>query len=295
MTPLIAALPGNEHIAATIAERLGADVAELEFHPFPDSETYLRIKTPVRDRSIVLVCTLDRPDAKILPLIFAASTARELGAARVGLVAPYLPYMRQDRRFNPGEALTSKIFADILSRAIDWLVTVDPHLHRVTSLADLYRIPSVVLHAAPLISQWISTHVQHPLLIGPDEESRQWVNAVASAAGAPFVVLEKTRLGDRQVSLSVPGVEQWKNHTPVLVDDIISSAGTMLETLHHLARAGMKPAVCIGIHGIFAPGAYEALKAAGPSEVATTNSVLHKTNAIDLTALLVDAVAKLAP
>ena len=124
------------------------------------------------DRRIALVCTLDRPDAKMLPLLFAAAAARELGASQVGLVAPYLAYMRQDRRFKPGEAVTSREFARLLSGAFDWLVTVDPHLHRYASLAEIYRIPTRVVHAAPLISQWIRTRIERAADHRPGQRER---------------------------------------------------------------------------------------------------------------------------
>src|SRR6185503_12811188 len=122
----------------------------------------------------IILCTLADPDAKFLPLIFAAATARELGAARVGLVAPYLAYMRQDRRFNPGEAVTSRYVAKLISGAFDWLVTVDPHLHRYGALGEIYTIPTRAIHAAPLMSDWIRRNVPDPLIVGPDSESEQW-------------------------------------------------------------------------------------------------------------------------
>ena len=111
--------------------------------------------------------------------------------------------MRQDRRFKPGEAITSRQTAELLSNAFDWLVTVDPHLHRYGSLSEIYRIPTHVVHATPLISKWIREHVANPLIIGPDSESEQWVSAVANDAGSPYSVLEKVRRGDRDVEISV--------------------------------------------------------------------------------------------
>jgi ribose-phosphate pyrophosphokinase len=284
--PLVAALPGNESLAARLAEGLGGDLARTEFRRFPDEESYVRFDSELKGRSLVLVCTLDRPDAKFLPLAFAAGVARELGAVRVGLVAPYLAYMRQDRRFQPGEAVTAPMFAQLLSRTFDWLVTVDPHLHRVHGLKDIYAIPATALHAAPLLSEWIAREVKAPLLVGPDEESAQWVGAVAREAGALHVVLSKIRKGDREVEVSVPEVERWRGHTPVLVDDIISSARTMIETLTHLNRADMKPAVCVGVHAVFASGAYAALEAAGPARIVTTDSIPHPSNIIPIAPLL---------
>ncbi|MCA1481376.1 phosphoribosyltransferase family protein, partial [Bradyrhizobium sp. NBAIM08] len=137
-------------------------------------------------------------------------------------------------------------------RYFDGLVTVDPHLHRYDSLDAVYWTPSRVVHAAPLLAQWIQNNAYQPLLIGPDSESEQWVSEVARLAGAPYLVLEKVRRGDRDVSVSVPDVGRWLNHTPVLVDDIISTARTMIETVGHVRAAGLLPPICVGVHGIFA-------------------------------------------
>jgi ribose-phosphate pyrophosphokinase len=114
---------------------------------FPDGESYLRLQTDVSNKHVAILCTLDRPDGKFLPMAYAAATARELGATRVGLVAPYLAYMRQDRRFKNGEAVTSTYFARMVSASFDWLVTVAPHLHRHASLDEIYGIPSRVILA----------------------------------------------------------------------------------------------------------------------------------------------------
>lgn len=286
MKPVVLAFPGHEALAQDLAQRLEAESGRFTLRRFPDGESYLRIETELAARSAILVAALDRPDDKLLPLLFGARTARELGAVRVGLVAPYLAYMRQDRRFQPGEAVTSVHFARLLSTCVDWLVTVDPHLHRRSGLGEIYSIPTRVVHAAPLVSAWIRQHVAAPLLVGPDTESEQWVTAVADAAGAPYVVLQKLRRGDRDVEISVPDVERWRARTPVLVDDIISTARTMIETVGHLKRAGLAPPVCIGVHAVFAGEAYEALRAAGAARIVTCNTITHPSNAIDLGELL---------
>ena len=293
MKPVVIGLPSNETLAAAIADHLDGDIGQLALRRFPDEETYVRITTPVAGRELILACTLDRPDDKLIPLLFLAATARDLGAARVGLVAPYLAYMRQDRRFQDGEGVTSTYFARILSGTLDWLVTVDPHLHRRTSLSDIYTFGTDVVHAAPHISEWISANVPRPLLVGPDEESGQWVRAVAEGAGAPSVVLEKVRRGDRDVTVSVPDVERWKDNTPVLVDDIISTARTMIATVGHLTRADLRPPVCIGVHAVFADNAYDELLSSGTARVVTCNTIHHPSNAIDLSRALADGVRRL--
>lgn len=288
--PLLLALPGNEGLAEALATELGGELGTVDVHRFPDGETLVSIGTPVTGRSVLLAATLHRPDDKLLPLLFLAATARDLGAARVGLVAPYLAYMRQDRRFREGEGVTSRYFAHVVSEAVDWLVTVDPHLHRHESLTDIYTVPGVAVRAAPAISAWIGAEIPRPLLVGPDRESAQWVLAVAEGAGAPALVLEKVRHGDRAVEISVPDVERWRDHTPVLVDDIISTARTMIETVAHLRRAGLAPPVCVGVHAVFAGRAYEDLMAAGAGRVVTCNTIPHPSNAIDLTERLAHGV-----
>jgi ribose-phosphate pyrophosphokinase len=273
---------------------IGAQIGEIFVRRFPDGETYLRYERLLKGHSVVLACTLDRPDNKLLQLLFAAEAARDLGADRVGLIVPYLPYMRQDRRFNAGEAITSGYFARILSAGIDWLVTVDPHLHRRTSLAEIYAVPTRVVHAAPLISSWIRQNVDTPLLIGPDSESEQWVSAVARDADASHLVLNKVRHGDRDVEISVPDVARWRDHTPVLIDDIVSTGRTMIEAIAHLKREGMRSPVCIAVHGIFADNAYTNLLQTGAARVITTTSVPHDSNAIDVTTLLAQAYVDVA-
>jgi ribose-phosphate pyrophosphokinase len=280
-SPLLIPMPGNEGFARALVDELAADLGQVELRTFPDGETYLRFLTDVAGRSIALVCTLAQPDNKMLPLIFAAATARELGADIVGLVAPYLGYMRQDRRLKPGEAVTSRQVALLLSNAFNWLVTVDPHLHRYSSLSEIYRIPTGVVHAAPLMSDWIKEHVQNPLIIGPDSESEQWVSAVAKAANAPFAVLDKVRHGDRDVRISLNHLDNAESRTPVLVDDIISSGKTMLEAVRLLRARGTAAPVCIAVHGIFADESDRALVEAGAS-VITSNSVPNSASAIDM-------------
>jgi ribose-phosphate pyrophosphokinase len=264
----------------------------LAVRRFPDGESYVRLGSAVAGRDVVLACGLDRPDPKVIPLLFALEAARELGASRVGLVAPYLCYMRQDRRFQDGEAVAARLFGRVLSRSVDWLVTVDPHLHRIHDLAEVVSVPARVVHAAPAIAAWVQVEVERPLFVGPDAESEQWVSNVARRADAPWIVLRKVRRGDREVEVSVPDVDRWRDRVPVLVDDIVSTGRTLLETLGHLKRAGMKPPVCVAVHALFAERASEDLIAAG-ARVVTCNTVAHATNAIDLVPDLAEAVAAL--
>ena len=282
--PLIFSLPGNETMAEKLTAAFGGESGEIETRRFPDEETYLRFATDPAGRSVVLVCTLDRPDPKFLRLAFAVAAAKELRAKRVGLVAPYLPYMRQDKQFHPGEAVSSVHFARLVSVGLDWLVTVDPHLHRHKSLDEIFPIPTRTVHAAPLLAGWIAAHVQRPLVIGPDSESQQWVSAVAELSDAPYRVLRKERRGDRRVAITVPDLGEVADRAPVLVDDIISSGRTMIETIRHLREQGLPPAICLAVHAVFSEEAFGELKKIAAT-VVTTNSIPHSSNGIDLASI----------
>lgn len=227
-----------------------------------------------------------------MPLLFAASAARQLGASRVGLVAPYLCYLRQDKRFHPGEAITSATFGQALSAEIDWLVTVDPHLHRYGSLDAVYTVPSRVAAAAPAIAKWISANVANPILIGPDSESEQWVATVAQLCGAPYRVLAKQRLGDRSVHITIPDLSGFADRQPVLVDDIASSAQTMIEAARQLRAAGFSPPVCIAVHALFTSDGFARLRDQA-AMVATCNAVAHVSNAIDIAPAIAGSIAAL--
>ena len=289
--PLLFAMPGNEELVQSLAKALNCETGMLATHSFPDGETYLRYETDPRGRQIAIACTLDRPDAKILPLLFAAGAARGQGAAKIGLVAPYLAYMRQDRSFHPGEAVTSRTMARLVSEFFDWLVTVDPHLHRYKSLSEIYTIPSCVIHAAPYLSGWIRANIEKPFLVGPDRESEQWVGAVARDAGAPYATLNKIRRADRDVEIHADDLDRIGGRTPVFVDDIISSGRTMLEALRLIRGKSRAQPVCIAVHGLFADRSDVLLAQAG-ARVVTSNTVPHPTNAIDLTDAIAQGIAE---
>ncbi len=285
--PLVFALaphPVHEPLTQAVQGEIGTFVTRL----FPDGESFLQITSEVAGRPCVVIADLSHPNGKYLPLLFLLETLRELGATSVGLLAPYLSYMRQDCRFHPGEALTSRIFAASLSQHIDWLVTVDPHLHRYHALDEIYTVPTAVVQGAPVLAEWLKAK-RNLLLVGPDAESQQWVERIAEYSGHPFVVGSKERLGDRQVKVTLPALD-YKDRSPVIIDDVISSGHTVLECVKALKKSGMKHIQCAAVHGIFANDIDEQLLAAGIDCLITTNTIPHRSNAVDIAGQLVGPV-----
>ncbi|MDX0524798.1 ribose-phosphate diphosphokinase [Sinorhizobium medicae] len=289
MTHVLLPFPLQRTLADAIAPLLGSRAGRLDWRRFPDGESLVAIDEALAGVDVALVVSLRNPDELALPLRFAAATAREFGARSVGLIAPYLAYMRQDKRFNPGEAVSAPLFARFLEESFDWLVTADPHLHRNPELSGLYKIPVRRVATALLVADWIRDNVPDAVLIGPDSESGQWVSDIANRAGVPYQVLTKNRRGDRDVEVSLPSIGAARGRTPVIVDDIVSSGRTAIETLGHLKRLGLPPAVCVVIHPVFAEDAYEQLRAAGPARVVNTDSIPHPSSAISIAGLLAQA------
>ena len=208
------------------------------------------------------------------------------------MVAPYLPFLRQDAVFHSGEAVSARLFAHLISSTVDWLVTVDPHLHRTRDLRELFTIPAEAVHAAPVIADWIRRHIERPVIVGPDEESAQWVAGVAEAVGAPWVVMTKRRLGDRAVELSLPKMLSFHGREPVLVDDIVASGGTLRAASRLLASAGHPLRWVVAVHPVVDPLGAESLAPEARVELVSCNTIPHPTNGIDLSAVLYAAVER---
>ena len=288
--PLLFSFENDQKCITKLSELTGFSRGDVVLRHFPDGESSVRILSEVKDQDVIIVCSLHQPDTKLLPLLFFVDAAKDLGAKSVGLIAPYLSYLRQDSRFNRGESLTSQVFATLISHSFDWLLTVDPHLHRYKTLDEIYTIPTTVVHTADVIATWIQSHIKNPLLIGPDVESKQWVHALAEKIGAPYVTAKKIRRGDTDVIVDLPDVERYKDCIPVIVDDIISTAHTMIEAVKGLKEKGTQPPVCIGIHALFVGDAFKALRQVSAQSIITCNTIEHESNEIDVCGAIAEAL-----
>ena len=287
------ALEERDALAKSVSRQLQVGFSPVHIHHFPDKESRVHINPEDVTDICIVFASLHNPNEKSLLLLFLSETLRDYGAERIILVAPYLAYMRQDKRFNEGEGITAQYYARLISKYFDALLTVDPHLHRIHSLNEIYTIPAKALHVAPIVAVWIKKNIKQALLIGPDSESEQWVDELAQRADVPNVILDKVRHGDSYVSVSVPDVDKWLKHTPVLYDDIISTGKTMIETVNHLKKAGLLAPVCIGIHGVFSDNAYQSLLDADIDRVITSNTISHPSNCIDVSGLICENIQEL--
>ncbi len=282
----------SEKVAKVLARKLNAVFSPMQISSFPDGEIYLRFNAEMKGKKLIIVQSF-QPDANksLFQILVAAETAHNLGAKKVILAAPYLGFMRQDKQFNSGEAITSKIMGKHLSMCLDKIITIDPHLHRYKSLADVFSIPHKILTANLLIAEYIQKKIKNAVIVGPDWESYQWAEEVAMKIGAEASCLEKTRFSSRKVRVKMVKPVPLLGRNCVLVDDIISTGNTMAEAAKKVKSLGAKTITAIGIHGLFVDGTKK-LYNAGINTIVTTNCIEHETNEIDVTSLLLEELKK---
>ena len=242
----------------------------------------------------MLLRSLHAPNDKLVELLLAAQTARELGAQHLSLVAPYLAYMRQDMAFAPGQAVSQRIVGAWLANLFDAVITVDPHLHRVASLAQ--AVPAhqaITLSAAPLLGDWIARHRPSAFLLGPDSESAQWVTQAASTHGFEHAVCTKLRRGDHEVEMVLPACA-LRGKAVVILDDMASSGHT-LATAAALALAAGAASVDVAVtHALLAGDALQHIQQAGVGEFWSTDAIAHASNVVPLAPLLAQGLKSLA-
>lgn len=275
--------------AARLARELDAPMEVVEVHRFPDGEARVRLPEALPER-VVVVRSLDRPDEKLIELMLAAETARTLGAARLELVAPYLCYMRQDVAFRPGEAVSQRVVGALLGRLFDRVVTVDPHLHRTHDLGEVVPgAEAVVMTAAVPLADFVSEAAPGALLVGPDEESEQWVSVIGERAGLEWAVAVKERRGDAEVRVTLPG-RDYDGRDVVLVDDMVSTGGSLIAAARALLESGARSVSALVTHGLFCGDALDRLRAAGVADVWSTDAVPNPTARVELARLLASAL-----
>jgi ribose-phosphate pyrophosphokinase len=289
--PVLLYFEDDHDSASSIAQTGHLALKKIECHHFPDGEIKLRLPENL-PAHVIILRTLNDPNAKLIELLLAAQTARVSGAKHLTLVAPYLAYMRQDIAFHPGEAISQRIVGRFLAELFDAVITVDPHLHRVATLQEAVPVANaLVLSGASLLADLIAARRKNPLLMGPDEESAQWVAQAASRHGFDHAVCRKVRHGDRIVEVALPDVTVAGRQV-VLLDDVASTGHTVAQAARLLLAAGAESVDVAVTHALFAGDAMQVILEAGVSEVWSTDCIAHSSNAVSMATVIAAALAQ---
>jgi ribose-phosphate pyrophosphokinase len=287
VSPAIFAFEDDHAPAQRLADELQAPLHPVHLHRFPDGEALLTVAGG--HDTALLYRGLDRPDDKVLPLRLAADALRRTGVKRLVLVAPYLPYLRQDKVFQPGQPLSRDVLGAVVGPGFDRIVTVEPHLHRTHDLRPVFGCPVTALSVAPLFAHAING-CGATLVVGPDAESEPWAAAVAQARGGDHAVFKKRRFGDADVALRLPDGLDVAGRKIVLVDDICSSGATLITATRELHARGAATIDVLVTHALFSPQTASTLRQAGVRRIVSTDSCRHPTNGIQLAGLLASAL-----
>ena len=201
--------------------------------------------------------------------------------------------MRQDTAFHEGEAISQKVIGQLIAGCVDRVVTVDAHLHRTPNIGTVFPgIESDNLSAMPAIAAALRQTGIEPatIIVGPDAKSQPWVSDLASRLGLSHTVAQKIRRGDRSVEIGFPDPTCIAGRPALIVDDIVSSGGTMIACARALTSAGATMIDAVVTHALFPENSGHDMVQSGIRSIRSTHSVPHSTNAILLDNLFIDAL-----
>jgi ribose-phosphate pyrophosphokinase len=249
--------------STALAERISRELGNTPFaipflKRFPDGELYVRVGGRMEGEDVVLVQST-RTDESILELLLLEEAVREAGCRRLVVVIPYFGYARQDRSFFPGEPVSSRSLARHVELVADAVVTVDLHS---TQTLEAFSKPAFEASGIPAIARLLRERPVD-LLVSPDKGGTERVKRMAQILSLPWMALDKKRIDSEHVELSLPAttpIELGGKHV-VIVDDVISTGGTIVEASRLLARnhVGTISAACT--HGLFLRDSFERIKA----------------------------------
>ncbi len=272
---IIIGLSNSRLLAREIAKKLNIDYFDLDIKYSIDGEMHLRFNKDVKGKRVFLVQSLyPHQNSALVEVLFAANLTRELKAKEIILVAPYLSYLREDSRKEKYECVSSNILGNVLSNAVDAIVSVDPHLE---DLKKYFSIPVYSISSIDLIKDYIKKNYENAIIVGPDENSRKFVMNL----GYRFIVLKKKRKDELNVKFE-KGYD-LTNRKVLIIDDMIITGATMIGCIKYL---DLKNKVdCITVHPVMIGDALKELEKYA-NNVVSCNTILNESNKINISGLI---------
>ncbi|KXB07586.1 hypothetical protein AKJ54_00045 [candidate division MSBL1 archaeon SCGC-AAA382K21] len=281
-----------EGLAEKVANEMGCEFVPVEKKSFPDGEIYVRILDDLEGEEVAVVqSTCYPPNQNYMELFLLLDAAKDLGAEKVSAVIPYLAYARQDERFEPGEAVSLNTVAKLIESAgADEVFMVDLHAHRIESVPETFGIPARNLTAAPALAEYFDDKydLNNPVALGPDGEAEQWSKKAGEAIGADWDFMIKKRLGPEKVEIT-PRELDVEDRDVILIDDIISTGGTMVEAIQILKNHGVGDIYVACTHPVLSGNALDKIKGAGVMEVIATDTIESEIGKVSVAPVISEA------
>jgi ribose-phosphate pyrophosphokinase len=286
-------------LAFRIAKESGISFIKLDLKKFPDGERYVRVLGDVDGKTVNVVQSMyQQPDDYLLEYFLIVDNLKDIGASKVRGIVPYFAYARQDGRFNPGEAFSLKTVVNLIeSVGTDEMYTIDLHLHRIESISKLFKIPSTNITVVPDLAKYVKQNfkLRNPAVIGPDEEAEQWAKVAAKELGAEYDILEKRRVSSREdkkygeVEIE-PRTLSLKGRDVLIVDDIISTGGTIIKAMDVLKKSEVGKIYVATCHPVLVENALMKIYEAGAEVVIGTDTIPSPISYVSVAPMVAKAI-----
>jgi len=257
----------SKTVAEDLSKELHTPLAKTISKRFPDDELYIRILDDISGEDVIIVQTT-YPDSNIVELFLLQNAVKEAGANKVTVIIPYLGYGRQDKKFETGEPISARAIAEHISLHADKAITVDPHKQHIL---DFFTVPAFSCSAVPELAKYFKKK-DIDMVLAPDKGALDRARQASNIIGCNFDYIEKTRIDDATVEIK-PKNLQANNKKVALIDDIISTGGTMAKSIKELKKQGAKKILVSCTHGLFAGEAIKKIISAGCNEIISTDTI----------------------
>ena len=286
----------SDVLAIKTARILNIELIKLEVKKFPDGETYIRIPSPVEGKNIAVIQSMAQfPNENLIEYFLTVNTLKDLGAKKVIGVLPYFAYARQDERFKEGEAISLKVIAYLIEKAgTDALITVDMHRHRVFDLSDIFSIPVTDLSAVGELTRYMmrSYNMKNMAVIGPDAESEAWAKVAAKILNTDYYILSKQRFSGTEVKVSIKDQLDVEGRDVFIVDDIISTGGTIVNAMDILKEHGARDIYVACTHPLLVMHALARIYEKGAKVVIGTDTVNSPISFVSVSPVIAEELKK---
>lgn len=277
----------SQKLAALIAKKLGETLCPLETRKFPDGERYVRIGDNIGQDAVVIQSTGYPQDQNLMELFFILKTLNGLDVENIKVVIPYFGYGRQEKRFKSGEAISAQIVAELLeSCGASEVLSINLH---EDGLRDLFNIPVHNLSAMPPIAEYIRENFNDPVIIAPDKGAAGFAGEIASILDCDYDYLEKTRISPEKVETQIKKLDVQGRET-VIIDDIISTGGTIINASNMLRQHGATKIVVSCVHPVLVEDALLRIFATGVDNVIATDTLQSDASTISVASLIADFI-----
>lgn len=260
----------------------------VESKKFPDGEIYVRIHGDVKGEDAVLIQTQSSQNDSIIETILLCETLKDEGVESVTVVAPYLAYARQDKKFNSGEPISIKALAKLYSTVCDRFITINPH---ETYIEKFFSIPFVHGDAVCKLAEYFKDKLDNPIVLSPDRGAIGLAKRASETLNCEYDYLEKTRISPTEIKIAPKNLDV-NGRDVLIVDDIISTGGTMATAIYMLKEQGAKKVMASCVHPVLIGDALNKLYVGGADEVVGTDTYLSEVSKVSVDTVIADLLKK---